>query len=193
MKRHSERHRQRISAGVSRWHRLRRERAKVRPRDLDRLARSGVVAPALQPIVRVAADEAAELFAALGGIDHVSEQKRILVEDLVAVGIALRGQLQLYLQGADGEVAGRIGTLAGARRASLVALGLERHVREVTLQDYLKQRDAERQEQEAERREADQAAQTARGDANGEATEAEVEQPGDPAGPAEDARPEDER
>jgi hypothetical protein len=48
-----------------------------------------------------------------------------------AVGIALRGQLALYLQTGDGDAAARVGSLANARRTSLAAIGLERHAREV--------------------------------------------------------------
>ena len=48
-----------------------------------------------------------------------------------------------FVQGdGDPELASRVATLAGARRASLQALGLSRVAKEVTLSDYLNQRDA---------------------------------------------------
>lgn len=61
----------------------------------------------------------------------------MLIEDAVALGIALRGQLAIYLRAQDGEVASRVGTLVGQRRQSLAALGLERVSKELDLTEYL--------------------------------------------------------
>jgi hypothetical protein len=62
----------------------------------------------------------------------------MLVEDVARVGIVLRAELTRYAKSADPDAAARVGTLAGARRASLALLGLERHAREVSLPAYLK-------------------------------------------------------
>ena len=132
--------RERVSRGVKRGQHRRRERLRARPRDLDRLRSEGLVTESLRPLVAVAEEEAVEIFEALGGADRVTPQKRIIIEDLCAVGIALRGTLALFLQSNDPELASRIATLAGARRASLVALGLERLEKEIDLKTYLVQR-----------------------------------------------------
>ena len=132
--------RERVSRGVKRGQQRRRERLRARPRDLDRLRSEGLVSPALRPIVSIAEVEAAEIFEGLGGTDRVTPQKRIIIEDLCGVGIALRATLALFLQSNDPELASRIATLAGARRASLVALGLERLEKEIDLKTYLAQR-----------------------------------------------------
>lgn len=122
-------HRERISRGVRRAHERKRQGAKLRPRDLERLEKEGVVVPALAPIVAIGKAEGRELMLALGGEDQVSPQKRILVEDLVACGIGLRGVLQLFVQSHDPELASRIASLAGARRQILSLLGLDRFER----------------------------------------------------------------
>lgn len=135
--------RRRVSEGTKRALALRRERKFLRPRDYDRYRREGLVVPQLAPLVEIAEQEAAEIITALGGPDDLTPQRRVIVEDLAAVGIALRAQLMLFLSGAEGEHASRIGTLASVRRASLTALGLERREREIDLQAYLTQRTAE--------------------------------------------------
>ena len=117
-------------AGVRAWEK-RREAARVRPRDLERLRRSGTVSESLRPLLEIAEEEAAELVSALGGPDEISPQRRAIVEDLVAVGVVLRAELTRFLQSGDPDAGARVGTLAGARRASLSALGLERRAREV--------------------------------------------------------------
>jgi hypothetical protein len=114
-------------------------RARVAPRDLRRLERNGTVAGSLRPLVPLAREEAYQLTEALGGPDAVSPQRRVLIDDLTAVGIVLRATLALFLQNGDPELASKVGTLAGARRASLQALGLDRVAKEIDLRDYLEQ------------------------------------------------------
>jgi hypothetical protein len=136
-KRGSLEHRARISHGLRRYHELRREAAKLRPRDLDRLRSSGTVIPALRPLLDLADLDAQEIMTALGGLDDVSPMRRQLVEDVIALGIAMRATTAAYLQTGDGELASRLATLANARRQNLVTLGLEHTEREITLRDYL--------------------------------------------------------
>ena len=113
------------------WER-KRQQAHLLPRDLQRLEREGVVAPQLAPIVAVAKAEGVEIAAALGGEEgDLTPQRRAMVEDLVACGIALRGTLQLYLQTHDSELASRIATLTNARKQVLQALGLERFAKQI--------------------------------------------------------------
>ena len=138
--RHREETKRRISRGLRRYYQRRREAALVRPRDLDHLRASGTVAPPLWPLLEIAEQEAEELLAALGGPDRLTPQRRLIVEDLVAVGIALRAELARYMQAQDGDAAARVGTLANSRRASLAALGLERLETEIDLTTYLEKR-----------------------------------------------------
>ena len=127
----SKAHRDAISRGVRRALALKDEGAKLSPRDLGRLEKEGVIAPALAPIVAIGKAEGRELMVALGGEKEVSPQRRILIEDLVACGIGLRGVLQLFLQSHSAELASRIASLASARRQILSLLGLERFARQL--------------------------------------------------------------
>jgi hypothetical protein len=97
------------------------------------LITSGTVAPSLRPLADIAATESVDLADALGGADQLSAQQRLIVEDLVSVGIVLRATLARFLQtdGGDPELAARVGTLVGQRRASVALLGLQRVAREV--------------------------------------------------------------
>jgi hypothetical protein len=94
------------------------------------------------PIVDAAGIEAGELIEALGGPDLVSPQRKVIIEDVVRIGVALKALLALFVQAEvpDPEIASKLGTLAASRRAGLQACGLERHEREVSLRDYLASR-----------------------------------------------------
>jgi hypothetical protein len=130
-----------VSAGLRRYHERRRQLAEVKPRDLARLERTGVVARSLRPLIGIAAEEAEGLTIALGGPDRITPQQRILVEDLCAVGITLRACMALFLKEPDPDIASKIGTLAGARRSSLALLGLSRCENEVPdLSTYLREK-----------------------------------------------------
>jgi hypothetical protein len=130
--------RARISHGLKRYYERKRKLAIVTPRDL-RLERRGLVAASLRPALLAAEAECADVLGALGGADHVSPQRRVIVEDLARVGVALRGTLAAYLRTEDPELASKVGSLASVRRASLSALGLDRVTRELDLSEYLKQ------------------------------------------------------
>jgi len=67
----SEQHRQRIGAGIRRFHQRRRMAAEIAPRDLERLEKSGTIAPSLQPLVEIARMESTELIDALGGAEAI--------------------------------------------------------------------------------------------------------------------------
>ncbi len=136
--------RERISRGLARYRRRRKILAKTEPRDLARLKNSGTVTPALRPLLTIASEESGDIINALGGPAQVTPQQRALVEDLAAAGIALRATLMLFLQGAEGDHAARIGALVSVRRASLVCLGINRVEHEVpSLSDYLASKDAQ--------------------------------------------------
>jgi hypothetical protein len=136
-KRGSEEWRRRVSDGARRAASRRRSSARIRPRDLDRLRRDAQVAAAVRPLLRVAEDETIAVIEDLGGEDCVSAQQRALVDDLAWLGLVLRTMMWIFVTRPDPDLASRIATLASARRANLVALGLERHRREVDLSAYL--------------------------------------------------------
>ena len=140
--RYSEAWRERVSRGVRRALERRRQAEQVTPSDLAMLERPGAsVRPELRPLLEAARAEAESLLDALG--PDPSPQRRILVEDLVRVGLALRGQAIRYAQTGEPEAASRVGSLAAVRRASLQALGLDRVAQQVPdLRTYLEQREA---------------------------------------------------
>jgi len=142
--------REKIRHGLHRYHLRKRQLAEVKPRDLARLERTGVVARALRPLIAIATEEAEGLTIALGGPDRVTPQQRILIEDLCATGIALRACTALFLKEPDPDIASKIGTLTGARRSSLALLGLERHELDVpSLSEYLQAKSASQDPAEA--------------------------------------------
>lgn len=129
-------HRERISKGMRRHHAQRREMARVAPADLQMLRRSGTVPQTLKPLLTAAQVEALELVTALGGEDEVTPQKRQLIDDYARLGLVMRGELSRYVQG-DHDAGGRVSTLAGQRRSTLMLLGLDRFERPVGLRDIL--------------------------------------------------------
>ena len=90
----------------------------------------------MKPLTLIAEEEVRAIFQALGGEDSVSEQERALVEDFARVGVVLRGELSRYLAG-DHDAGKVVGIIAGTRRSSLVALGLQRRAKELGLEDYI--------------------------------------------------------
>jgi len=144
LKRGSDEWRERVRVASIRGQALKAERRKVRPGDLHTLRMSGTVRAELLPFIGLAERETAELVGALGGIDAVSPQRRILIEDLARMGLCLRGELARYMQTADGEAAGRVATIGRARAATLAQLGLDRFERDVPdLRTYTAQRAAD--------------------------------------------------
>ncbi len=132
----------RITRGTRRGLDRRRERARLRARDLDAL-RKGIipVCDAVLPHVVAAEHELAELPVACGG-DVISPQRRALLEDAARVGVALRSELQRYAETREPECASRLPGLVAARRTNLVAAGLDRLERDVPdLATYLRERE----------------------------------------------------
>ena len=132
------------SASVSRWWEHRRALWAVSPGELVALQKQGTVSESLKACAALAQEEALGLVNALGGVEHVSEQRMVLIQDTVRLGLVLRAVMVRFLQGdGDPELASKVGTLASARRASLQALGLERVAKEVDLPAYLERRASE--------------------------------------------------
>ena len=126
----------RISRTVAQTKERQRETARINLGELRRYRRLGLVADSMLPLVAAAEDEVRAIIVALGGDENVSEQERAIVEDFARVGVVLRGELARYVAG-DSKAGQTVGTLAGIRRASLVALGLQRRAKEIGLEDYI--------------------------------------------------------
>ena len=139
--------RARVSAGLRRYYERRRYVAKVVPSDLAAIRTSGQVPAHLAPFLEAAHVEAEALIEALGGPDALSPQRCALVHDVARVGLVMRAELARYVQSGEGDSAARVGTLAGQRRATLQALGLDRVTRELDLESYLRKHAAEKARQ----------------------------------------------
>jgi len=142
-----ERERQRRKRALERAIRM------VRPADLDALARDGTAHASLADVAHAADAEALDLLTALEGPrflengrtnhDHrpLSAQRRAILEDVVRMGLVLRGELRRYAQALDGEAGARVGTLAATRARLLGQLGLDRlEPDSIDLRSYLAQR-----------------------------------------------------
>jgi hypothetical protein len=141
------------------------------PGEIVELQKSGAVSESLKPYAVLAQEEGLALVSAQGGLENISEPRLVLIRDTVRLGIVLRALVAKFLQGeGDPEVASKIGTLVGARRASLQALGLERISRELDLQSYIAQRAAQ-DAAEAENAEQSDAESTGADDRASVATE----------------------
>jgi hypothetical protein len=126
----------RVSKSTAQTRKRQRETARINLPEVRRYRREGLISPSMLPLAKIAEDEVSAIFSALGGAECVSEQERALVEDFARVGVVLRAELSRYLAG-ERAAGTRVGTLAGIRRASLVALGLGRRAKEIGLEDYI--------------------------------------------------------
>ena len=104
-------HRRRISSGLRRYQQRQRDLARVSPGELEELRRSGAVSRALEPFVMQAREEAAGLVQALGGEEHVSEQRMVLVRDTARLGVLLSALLGVWLMAAP-DILGSQGAAA---------------------------------------------------------------------------------
>ncbi len=139
MKRLTPEHRARIARGLQRFHERRRAATRISPSDLRTLAQPGSpVRAELRPLLRAAELELEHLVAAVGG-DQASAQRVLLAQDCARLGLLVRALMRRFGQGADPDVAAKVGTLISARRASLVALGLDERRVELDLHEYLSQ------------------------------------------------------
>ena len=131
--------RENIARGVRRRAEVKRLLARIVPSEITALEHSGSIAPSLRPYAVQAASEADGLVTALGGQDQVSEQRMVLVQDTARLGLLARALTARVLQGGakNMDEIGKLTSVLNARRANLVALGLERLQREVDLASYI--------------------------------------------------------
>ena len=105
------------------------------------LRRADVREAWMAPFAAGMAEEVADLLAARGGAEHASEPEIALIGDLAIAGAIMRAEAVRYFRTADRESAARVASLANARRAGLLALGLKREAKAVTLAEYLEERE----------------------------------------------------
>lgn len=132
------------SQSLRRFHALRRERLRVLPSDLTAIERGLPMRPENRELLSPAVETAERLLEALG--DRVSEQERLLVYDVARLDVLVGALFRRALTAADGEtaeLATKIGTLVGQRRASLLAIGLRERREEKSLDDFLAARTAD--------------------------------------------------
>jgi len=119
-----------------------RDRTSVSIADVRRLRYHGLVADSLKPLATEMGRELGDLLADKG--DAVTAAERLILEDVARVGLLLRSLFAVYLETQDPEIASKVSSLAGQRRASLVAVGLERRARPITVAGVLAEIEAER-------------------------------------------------
>ncbi len=133
-----DKHRERISAGLRRYHERRRRERRVMPRDLQELRANGAISPSVRPFVPDGEQEWRELIDQLGGPDRLSAAERILCEDVGRMGVVLRAEAARYAQSQDSDAASRVSALSSARRQAVALLGLRpRELQVPSLTDYL--------------------------------------------------------
>jgi hypothetical protein len=116
--------------------------ARVSLPDVRRLRYFGLVSDSLKPLALQAELELGELLTDKG--EGVTAAERTILEDCARLGLILRAEFARYLQSQDPVAAARVTALAGQRRASLQAVGLERVAKEIDLAEYLKRKAAEK-------------------------------------------------
>ncbi len=122
---HSEEAKQRISHGMRRAARRRKQAMRIGPRDPRTARLAGQVVEGLRGAVYQGELELSDLLETFGGMDALTPTTRAVIEDAVSVGVALRGELGRYLQTGDPDAASRLATLANTRRNSFALLGLD--------------------------------------------------------------------
>ncbi len=132
-----------IARGTKRGLYVSRRLRRIAPDEILELERRGLVARSLRPYAALAIEEASQLTQALGGEAQISEQRLVLVKDAARLGLLLRALVARIAQrdALDADEVAKVTSLVNARRASLLALGLERAAKDVPdLRSYLAQR-----------------------------------------------------
>jgi hypothetical protein len=131
----------------TRWALEKRRRiARIAPGEILKLQRSGTLSASLRPFAAQAIEESLGFLQALGGDEEgVSEQRMALVQDAARAGLVMRALMAKVLQSdePDGDAISKICSLINARRANLVAIGLERRERELDVNEYVARKAAE--------------------------------------------------
>jgi len=139
------------SQSLQRYWQLRHARWEVAPSEVRDAEKAGVISESLKRHAIEAQAETLALVNALGGLDTLSEQRLILIQDAGRLGLIVRALTTQFLQGAgDPDLGTRIATITTARRTLLQTLGLDRVASEVPdLATYLRDKDAQKPEGDA--------------------------------------------
>ena len=106
---------------------MRKERDQmVRAVDLEKLRDGGTLTPVLQPFLRLAAREQADVVNALGGVDEVTPQQEATAKDYADAGLIKNAEMARYIQCMDPECASRALSAINTRRSLIAVLGLQR-------------------------------------------------------------------
>jgi hypothetical protein len=131
----------------TRWALEKRRRiARIAPGEILELQRSGTLSTSLRPYAAQAIEESLGFLQALGGDEeNVSEQRIALVQDAARAGLVMRALMAKVLQGddPDGDTISKICSFINARRANLVAIGLDRVSQEMDVSAYVAKHDAQ--------------------------------------------------
>lgn len=131
------------SESVRRYWKRRHALWNVSPGEFVELQKHGTISESLKQSAVGTQEETLSIVAGLGGVENISEQRLVLVQDTARLGLVLRAVMARFLQGdGDPELASRVATITSARRQNLQALGLERVSKELDLQSYLAERAA---------------------------------------------------
>jgi hypothetical protein len=119
----------------------RRARNLLAPSEVLEVERNGTITAKLRPFAQQAAQVPHDVAADLGGFDACSAQVRVMLADLGRLDLVLRVLVARFLQGeGDPDLASKISTIVGTRRATLQALGLDRVERDaLDLASYVEQ------------------------------------------------------
>lgn len=112
--------------------------------DVSRWLKVGAVSEQLRPIVRTRLGQREQMVEDLGGAEHVSQMQRAALDTWMQAQVAADAEWRRYIAEDDRGALERLSTLLNTARAALVAVGLERRARDVTLDlsAYLDHRDA---------------------------------------------------
>ena len=134
------------SQSLQRYWTLRHARWEVAPSEVRDAEKAGVISESLKRHAIEAQAETLALVNALGGLDTLSEQRLILIQDAGRLGLIVRALTTQFLQGVgDPDLGTRIATITTARRTLLQTLGLNRAEHEVPdLHAYMRDLDAKK-------------------------------------------------
>ncbi len=105
---------------------------RVTPKALVAFAKTGVVSPELEPVVALRRRQYAEMADDLGGRDQITSLQTAVLDGWLAVQVIADVQFARLLQDPRADrLPATLATLVNSARANLLALGLERRVREV--------------------------------------------------------------
>ena len=112
----------------------RKRKRRVTPKALAHFSKAGLVCEELRPIVALRREQYGFMLDDLGGIEEVTQLQRAVLDGWLYAQIAADAQISRILEHPHAErLPERLATLLNTARSNLLALGLERRVREVQM------------------------------------------------------------